>query len=493
MLSKTKPKLFFILLCLLFAFSVAQFLPSAHAQTYQVFIDAWDSTHSTNVVVPVNLDGVYHADTPTDTGPIEGSHYINANLTDTYGDNFQYWDYLGVHYIDNTFYLDESMNYQTVTAVYTYSSSPPPPPPPPPSNGTSGTGNYTFYGLNDEDSGVHLNATVYVTAYYNIPNTFPQRFIVNGSYGYNTTVRPQYFSYDLGYNDTREYWLSNNEDNVTLYILNSTNLVNIDFIFRDSTNALSSYDMCSAKRYVNGSLVIVDKRKIDITKQVVLYLKGYTLYTIMVSDGLSYTFGDVNTLSTSIDLTISGTAFPPDVLLANQYIRLWGYRGTGVITIKYEDTQNTTDSVTFYIKHVNGTVVYSATHTSENSFEDTWTSAYDNVTYYMEATIQTSYGTMTLSKTFAGTLGGLSPWSLAFLGTFPNGIDSSQLIPAIIILFVFGIFSVLNGYLGAFFGSVVYAFMAYMGWMNVNAGIIVAGLAFAFILGITFAKRRLLT
>ena len=474
--------------------SLVPLLPIAQATTYIVFIDAWNSTHSASVVVPVNLDGGYLDDTPTTTGAIEGSHYLNANLTDTYGDNFQYWLFQGVHYLGNTFWLDESMNYQSVIAIYT--SSPPPEPGPEPGEPTSGIGNYTFYGLNDEDSGIHTNETVYVTAYYNIPNTYPERFLVNGSYGYNTTVAPMYFSYNLSSNGVREYWLSNGETNVfnySLYVFNASSLTNVAITFRDLTGSLNSYDMCSVQRYVNGSLMTMDKRKVDVTDQVVFNVKPYTLYNVKISDGATYTFGDVNMLSTTIELVLKGIEFPQSVILANQYIRFWGYRDNNTITVNYEDTQNTTTSVYFKINYANGTTVYSATHTGESQFQDSWTDAIANVTYYLTGTIVTSYGTMTASQIFSGSLGGLSPWSLEFLGTFPSGIDSSQIIPAIFILFTFGIFSVLNAYLGAFLGTVVYAFFAFMGWMNVNAGIIVAAFAFSIILGITFAKRRLLT
>jgi hypothetical protein len=493
-LSKTKPKLFLLWLCVILALSVVPLLPVAQAPAYIVFIDAWDSTHSAMVVVPINLDGVFLGNTPTDTGGIEGSHYINANLTDTYGDNFQYWLYGGVHYLDNTFWLDETMDYQTVSAIYT--SAPPPSPGPEPGESTSGIGNYTFYGLNDEDSGTCTNDPVYVTAYYSIPNTYPERFLVNGSYGYNTTIAPMYFSYNLSSNGFREYWLSDSETNIfncSLYVFNASSLTNVVVTFRDLTGSLNSYDLCSAQRYVNGSLLTVDKRKVDVTDQVVFNVKPYTLYNIKVSDGTSYTFGDVNMLSTTIDLTLKGIEFPQSVIMSNQYVRFYGVREGIDIIITYEDTLNETTSVSFTIRYSNGTLAYATIHTGESVFQDTWTNSQANLTYYFSGTTLTGYGTFTTAQIFGGSLTSIAPWSLEFLGTFPTGIDSTQLIPAIIILFTFGIFSVLNAYLGAFLGTVVYAFMAYMGWLNVNAGVLVAAFAFSIILGITFAKRRLLT
>lgn len=488
-----------LLLCFFPLLSLINF---SQGQSYVVWVGAYNETEGSNVAVPFSLDGTPYSTTPDlcyFTYPYY--EYLNINETDSYGGNFQYWEYQGYHYLDNTFYLDAGMDWQTVTAIYSGSESPPSQGNS--STGTSGAGNYTFYGLMDEDLGTqYRNSTVYsdgvyVTAYYTIPNTAPQRFFVNGTYGYNVTVTPQYFSYDLGSGGTREYWLGDDDTNVynqSIYVFNSSSLTTISVAFQDLTGALNSYDLCSAQRYVNGSLLTVDKRKVDITDRVAFILKPLTLYTIKVSDGETYTFGDVTTSYTEIELVLKGIEFPQDVILRNQYIRFYGNRDNNTITVTYEDTQESTTSVYFEINYANGTTVYSATHTDENSFQDSWTNAIQNVTYRLEGIITTTYGTMTASQIFSGSkVNAYSPWSLEFLGSFPNGIDSSQIIPAVIILFFFGTFSVLNAWLGAFVGSIVYIFFAYMNWINVNSGIMIAALAFSIILAITFAKRRLLT
>jgi cytochrome c biogenesis protein CcdA len=84
-----------------------------------------------------------------------------------------------------------------------------------------------------------------------------------------------------------------------------------------------------------------------------------------------------------------------------------------------------------------------------------------------------------------------APFSLDWLGTWP--ITSSAVIPAFLIIFVFGCFSVLNAYMGAFFGVVTAGLVTYWGWVAIPTGYLVVAMGLAIVTGITVAKRRLFT
>ncbi len=57
-------------------------------------------------------------------------------------------------------------------------------------------------------------------------------------------------------------------------------------------------------------------------------------------------------------------------------------------------------------------------------------------------------------------------------------------------LIVFGSFSVLNAYVGAFAGVASAAILVWLGWLNIPAGAIALAFAFTVVIGIAVYKRR---
>jgi len=169
---------------------------------------------------------------------------------------------------------------------------------------------YTFHGLFDENSGLLKSASeraANVTAYY-IDET-SETFEVNGTYIYNTSFIPLYFHVELGTND-REYWLSEEEVNINIYLFNQT-LTTYTISFLDFAGVLDDNPIVEAQRYINGTLMMVEKRKVDEEKKLQFSLILGCKYTIIIQDGASYTFGDVlMTSTTTIQLTLKGIKFP---------------------------------------------------------------------------------------------------------------------------------------------------------------------------------------
>lgn len=368
---------------------------------------------------------------------------------------------------------------------------------------------YTFNGVYDENIGTGtLFGASNITAYFN-DGTSPLTFKVNGTRMYAASTKPQYFYYDIWeYSNTsdtalhREYWLGADEDsgNYTIYG-NQQGLENIVFTIRALGGAgLGSY--VTVQRNIDGTLRTVEKRPVDSTGTVVMSLQAYTLYSVSIEGtepNTSITFGNINTYTTPIILTVSALSFPSTTLQQYKYLRIWASRPTSTeIMVNYADTNLQTVSVYYEISDANGTVHYNFTHTGENSFSDIWTSALANTTYYLDATVvQSVFGTTTFKQILAKDGTTNSPIDLSFLGTWEFSIygvtvslDSTQIFWALVVLIIFGSFSVLNAYMGVFAGVAAAAIFVGLGWLDIPAGTVALAFAFTVAIAIAVYKRR---
>jgi len=293
-----------------------------------------------------------------------------------------------------------------------------------------------------------------------------------------------YFLFDL--TNDRQYWLSPSEVNGTIYVFDtSTTVYTVNFF--DLAGALDDYPYVEAKRYVNGTLHIVEKRKVDKEK------KDGEKYTIVIKDGAYYTFGDVAmTSTTSVSLTIKGVWFPQDIILAYRYVRAYAYRENATtVRTMYADTKNNTNSVTIKIYYENGTVAYTSSYgVGNNTVSDTWNSANASLNYYEVVAISHGdYGSMEFRVPLPRSWSE-SPWGLDALGQLPFGIDTSTLIPAIILVGVMLSFSVFTAGVGGIIVCALASFMAYRGWINIDVNVLLMAWALAILFAIIHARKR---
>jgi len=185
---------------------------------------------------------------------------------------------------------------------------------------------YTFHGLYDENSGLLKAASeraVNVTAY--LIDETSSTFEVNGTYIFTSSELPLYFHFDLGSQD-REYWISSTEYAETIYIFNQT-LTTYTISFLDLAGALDDYPFVETQRLINGTLMTVEKRKVDVENKIQFSLIMGCKYTIIIQDGATYTFGDLlMTSTTTVQLTLKGIQFPKETLLTSKYVRIYGFR-----------------------------------------------------------------------------------------------------------------------------------------------------------------------
>lgn len=348
---------------------------------------------------------------------------------------------------------------------------------------------YVFYGLYNEESGDWLTTGVNVTTHF-LEGTPPVTFEVNGTYTYGFYDKPVYFNFNL--TKDREYWLGMNENTATIYIFDDTTTT-YTIAFYDFAGVLHEYSYIEAKRYVNATLRIVEKRRVDVENKIIMNLITDGLYTIVIGDGDVYTYGDLRvTSTTSITLTLKAVDFPKETLLTYNYVRIYGIRDFGIpngnITITYEDTLALTTSVDIYVNYKNGTNAYNATVASD-SFIHVWSSALNNTDYAVVCDIDHQrYGNYTWKQYFPRTFSEM-PWGLGFLGTLP--FNTAYILPALLLVFVAGCFSAINAYLGAFATVVTGSILTYMGWLPIPPAFLIVTFTLAILMALIYAKRRI--
>lgn len=354
---------------------------------------------------------------------------------------------------------------------------------------TGGTYIYSFYGVFDEDTGYKTGTASNVTAYFE--GALTEIFEVNGSYVYSPSKKPLYFLMELGTQD-RQYWLGATENTAAINIFNQT-LTTYTISFIDLAGVLDNHPFVTAQRNINGTMMTVEKCKVDVEKKVQMNLKQGIHYNLVISDGASYTFGDLlMTSTTAISLTLKGINFPQEIITAYRYNRIYAERYNNFSTIKvtYQDTLGFLADVTVDIYFENETKATSTTrYDGTAAFVYTWLLAQYNETYTVRVVIiHSQYGTMNYNSILYRGGYNVRPWSFP-LGTIPN-LNTADIIPMFILGGCFLIFSKANAYVSGFFVVGMAALMCILGWVSIPASMIMAAFVVVVLLALVSSKRR---
>jgi len=358
---------------------------------------------------------------------------------------------------------------------------------------------YYFYGTYNEITGEPLDPagqTTNVTVFWTDKESIS--FHLNGSAVHSWVSAPLYFSFELPSGSTREYWVSPSETQATIYVFDET-LTSYTIQFLDLSGALNDYPFIEIKRYINGSLMMVEKRKVDTEDKIMASLVNGDKYVIEIKDGASYTFGDVLfTSDTTVTLILKGIEFPQNIILAYRYVRIYAYRHNNLssISVTFEETQSLECDVDIDIQFENGTsvsVTYPYTYNDVTDFNHTWTSAEYNITYVVKTVItHPTYGEMPYNTILARSFSGVD-WTIP-LGNIPS-VDgaflTSSIIPLVLIFGSFLLFSRINSYVAAFVGTGVATLLAWWNWIPIPAPALVGAFFFAIILALEAKKKEI--
>lgn len=428
---------------------------------------------SPEIYVSFQLNGTAYS-TPSYQPLIENTYLFTASAGKVYGGlifGFSHWLVNGTtQYATQSVTLTISGN-TTVVAYYETS-----------------LGYYTFYGPIDEETGLEIDENVSVTVNYASTDVPQDYFSFNDTQDFSPAGVVLFFQFTFDDNSTREYWVDPSEDVTTIYIFyGATTTYTINFL--DTTGILDTYPYVTIKRYVNGTLYTVEKRKVDVYNSVLANLIASRTYTIYLgNERYTYVFGDLTmTGTTGVQLIVRGVDFEEETLILQKYISVYSYRNESIFVV-YSDTKEETDSVTVTISNSTSTV-YSTTIYA-NGFNLEWDSADNETTYYVSVAIEhDSYGDLSYKQTLlSDPLLATPPFSLAFLGEW--GFDSYALIPAMILLCVAGCFSKVNAYVGMILMCIFAALLAWIGWLPIPAGYLIAGFALSVIGALVYTKSH---
>ena len=353
-------------------------------------------------------------------------------------------------------------------------------------SGPPPTGDYivNFQGLLDEGSGILLG-TVSATAYFegNLSETFT---IDNRTVAGFPSI-PLYVSFNTSL--VRQYWFSNEASGCEVFAYDDDNLASYTITFNDLVGKLKTDPYIELKGIVNGTWLTIEKRKVDMQKQVQFRAVPGRTYRIVIGD---ITLGDILFTDTNPTLNIRGIEFPETIQVGYQYVQVYAYRAEdGSILALYNDNLDETESLTFDIYYLdNNTLAYTITEVSPSlpyAFE--WLMADVFTDYYLIATIEhTEFGTLDYRQILLANLTPENPFSLDVLGNLP--FDSSYLVPVFIILATAGVFSAVNLGLGLVLVTVEAAWFAGMGWLPISIDLIVFLFALVIIFVLVMARRR---
>lgn len=316
----------------------------------------------------------------------------------------------------------------------------------------------------------------------------------NHTFSYSASNPPLYFTFVYSFTGgeaTHDYWLTSDELTASLsaavdvYLSFSEDATPIVINIR----ALGGIEVDGLVSVTNN--VVVEQKPVDDNNVVSFNLSPYEIYSVTLESvgGSEYTFENINVYTSPITLTVSPLSFPSSVMLQYKYLHIWASRPSSTeIQVSYEDTNEQTLSVDYTLSFENGTVAYWSHHVG-NSFVDLWTGASSNITYYLDAEVsQVEFGNLTFAQVLLRDGASSSPIDLSFLGDWP--VDPTQVFWMIVILIIFGCFSVLNAYVGGFAGVAVAIVLAWLGWIDVPQGSLVAAMCIVIMAAIVYWKRR---
>ena len=385
-----------------------------------------------------------------------------------------------------------------------------------PSASAAITYRYYLSGPYYDETGGFLPENATVTPYYAIGSAYTP-FNLSDAYWEVHDFDSAILYFEFKYNDTttpvHQYWLTyadlassgSNEtyhpyspDIKVFFSETTTNTYTI--AFRDYVGVLNSYPYVK----INGgetdySQKIIEKKPVDSQNTIRAALIPGKTYTITFEnkEGDSYQYGTLTPGdSSAIELVIRGISFSDNTLLLYKYVHAYAVRDylspVGAITTSYEDTLEQTTNVNIAISIAsNSTEVYNTNYYSNQSFSDTFSSAYNNTDYQVTITVtHTTYGTLYFKQFLIGENSpGESPFSLDFLGTIP-GLTTAYIIPSLLIIFVAGCFSEVSSEVAAVITCLVAWVLFALGWLPITSSMLVTALSLSLLAAIVTVRRR---
>lgn len=362
-----------------------------------------------------------------------------------------------------------------------------------PSTPTEGQYSYTFYGPFSEETGYALeeNVTVHV---YSSEGAAYDSFLLDETYIYNVSTYVEFFQFTFEDNSTREYWMDPSESNITTIYVFWGETTTYTVTFTDTTGVLNTYPFVTVKRYINGTLYTVEKRKVDSENKIVVNVIPYRTYQLFIGESTAYSFGDLTFgASTSITLAVKSLMFPEAVIMGYRYVRCYANRdmSSGTVYAYYQDLLEETINVTIsiYYQSNSSLVTTSTQYVNEWSYS---TSSLDNETdYFLTMQIyHTTFDYLTYRQVLPRLFTDSNPWDLSIFGGDSLPFSLTYIIGIFAIMSVAGAFSAVNTVLGLFSTICTAIIIAYVQWLPIPVDVLVFAFALIVIFAIATLRRH---
>ena len=334
---------------------------------------------------------------------------------------------------------------------------------------------YTFYGPFNEDSGL-IEGAVNVTVYPLSGSAFSFELNEsNPSYTLELEDKPLMFQWALAYNYTRIYIPLYTYEEVYVTVPASP-YYDYQVQIIDLLGVTNAY--LEARTYMNGTLYTVERRQIPGGGKLPLILTEFkTYYFRIICDQGIIDLGSETTLSPyePLNFYLSPAQLPSEYI---NYENITAYAvrlNNTCIQIYYNDADERTSqiNITIYsVKNNKLTAEYSQSYEA-NTILINWKNAIPSLEYNVKIEVShADYGQLTwqipIPKLESSKSENIWDSLLGWLGYWP--VAPSQIISALIILFVITLASFKDAEAGLLFGAVTAAILIYLGWYAMSWG-----------------------
>ena len=320
-------------------------------------------------------------------------------------------------------------------------------------------------------------------------NQSPTTFELDGTYLANATTAGVVLAFDLGYNETRTYYVYGNE---TIYVMKPADpYYNYYFSIIDMIGLEWAY--LESLVNINGTDRVCERQTIAIVNDIPFMFSWGKSYKMRLVCNLGeYVYGTYVAGATSdFDLVITADYFPVLPTHIGDLTVSATRQNESWIRCAFIDANASTNWVEFAFYEYGNSTSFHQYNTTSNSVVYNWYEGDSFTDYYVIVTVNhqrlgTKYWTYTCP---APTIGYGNPFSaLELLGDFP--FDMTQLPAVLIIIVVMLSFSWWNAPMGIIASILVAFILAWLGWLAVGWTWLSLSGSLAFLLALAMKKER---
>lgn len=346
-----------------------------------------------------------------------------------------------------------------------------------------------FYGPYTEDG---LRNYAGINCSFTRPTQATLTFELNGTYAATAATDTRLVvTSDVGNNYTRVYYLLYDQWYEDIYMFYPDSLFAAYYVtLVDFVGVTNGY--LESILNINGTDRIIERQRVDVANEIPFVLSWGTSYKFrLICDEGTYTWQSlIAGGDTTISLVVTSLIFPPDTIHISD-ISLSATRLTDItIQALYDDAAELTDWVYISFTELGETTPVYYTNNTGNTQNITWSDAVPSKNYvvYFEINHQEE-GTITYNIVVPTIIDEDNPWDFSWMGDW-GGIDSTQLIAFIIVIGVFGAFSIGSVDVGIIATLITAAILILIGWFNVDWAFFASVFCLAVLMIISIKKSQ---